>query len=88
MESSRARLLPKESALLPPDCICRSMKNQMAPSRRKGPTLKSNCNRRPLLWGSLMEKVTLAARSSLVRLSVLLAEMTVWNSSFEPLRWP
>ena len=31
--SSFARDLPKESALLPPDCICRSMKIQK-PSRR------------------------------------------------------
>jgi hypothetical protein len=37
MESRRARLLPNDSALLPPDCICRSMKNQMAPSSTNGP---------------------------------------------------
>ncbi len=34
---SFARDLPKESALLPPDCICRSMKTQKPTSRRTGP---------------------------------------------------
>ena len=34
IESKRARLLPKLSALFPPDCICRSMKNQTAMETR------------------------------------------------------
>ena len=40
--------------MLPPDCIWRSMKNQMAPSRTKGPMLNSS-GRRMLFCGSLIE---------------------------------
>ena len=85
IESRRARLLPKLSALLPPDCICRSMKNQIAPSSTNGPTLNSS-GIRMLFCGSLMSKLTLADRSSLVRLSMLLVEIVVWNSSLDALQ--
>ena len=68
IESSRARLLPNDNALFPPDCICRMKKNQMAPSRTNGPRLINNCNGKLLCW-SLMEKFTLAASIAFLRSS-------------------
>ncbi len=53
--------MPNDNALLPPDCICRSMKNQMAPSNTNGPTL-NKMGKRMLFWGDLIAKLTLAAR--------------------------
>ena len=50
MESSRARLFPNDSALFPPVCICRIMKNQSAPRRISGAQVPSNCSGKlPLL---------------------------------------
>ena len=48
IESSRARLLPNDSALLPPDCICRMKKNQTAMISTNGPILNSTCKGRLL----------------------------------------
>src|SRR5574337_64960 len=47
MESRRARLLPKDKALLPPVCIWRIMMNHRAPSRMRGARLSSQVGQLP-----------------------------------------
>ena len=64
MESRRARLLPKLSALFPPVCIWRIMKNHSAASRRIGAKLMIQVGQLPPL-ASLKVSRTLCACSSL-----------------------
>jgi len=59
-ESRRALLLPNDIALLPPVCIWRMKKNQMAPNRMNGPTL-NRMGSRMLLCSAFFEKFTPAA---------------------------
>ena len=64
MESSRARLLPNDKALLPPVCICRIMKNHSAASSASGARLTIQVQL-PLLT-SRTEMVTPLSRSVLI----------------------
>ena len=76
MESRRARLLPNESALLPPDCIWRMKKNQMPMSRTNGPRLMSNCKREVALLFLLWE-VHAGRQHGLFQIFVVIADVGV-----------
>ncbi len=65
MESSRAWLLPKESALLPPVCIWRIMMNQRAPRSMNGARFSSQLGQPPA-DASLTVMLTPLSRSSLI----------------------
>ncbi len=65
MESRRARLLPKLSALLPPVCIWRIMKNHRAPNRMSGAICSSQLGQFPLC-ASLTVMMTLLSCNCLI----------------------
>src|SRR5208337_4950057 len=86
MESKRARLLPNDNALLPPDCIWRIMKNHSAPITTNGARVCSQTGQPPLL-ASLMVMSTPLSRNSLI-MSELATGTVTWKPALSFLNFP